>query len=76
MSESRRKAAVIEFDSETFDPDIARYETMTDEEVNAELAKCGIDPGPTIQAVTALVESRVAEWKRSRPSVASNRRAR
>jgi len=40
---------------------VMRYARMSDEEVDAELARYRINPQPTIDAVTALVEARLAE---------------
>ena len=61
---TKRKAAVVELE----DPEIARYEQMSDAQVEKELAKFGIDPRPTIKAVTELVTNRVAEWRKRQRS--------
>ena len=45
------------------DPVIARYESMSAEEVADELRQFGISPQPTIDAVTALGEAKLAEWR-------------
>lgn len=42
---------------------IARYESMSREEIDAELERCGIDPAPTVAAVNALVAAKLAELK-------------
>ena len=47
------------------DMDIARYESMTSAELDAELSRYGIDPLPTIEAVTALVRQRLEGWRRT-----------
>jgi hypothetical protein len=51
---------------EDLDAEIRRYETMPIEEVNAELARLGIDPQPTIDAVKKLVEAKLKEWDKPR----------
>jgi beta-lactam-binding protein with PASTA domain len=42
------------------DMEVALYETMPIEQVKAELKQAGIDSGPTIAAVTRLIESTLA----------------
>ncbi|HWS73015.1 MAG TPA: hypothetical protein VN605_12925 [Thermoanaerobaculia bacterium] len=49
-------------DLDEIDSEVALYEHMSAEEVAAELQEHGIDPRPTIDAVTRLVRSSVAEW--------------
>lgn len=48
------------------DPDLAReiahYEQMPPEEVQRQLHRLGIDPKPTIEAVTRLVRKKLEEW--------------
>jgi hypothetical protein len=48
------------------DPDLAReiahYEHMSPEEVQRQLDRLGIDPKPTIEAVTRLVREKLEEW--------------
>lgn len=41
--------------------DRQRYENMTAAEIDAELQRFGIDPGPTIEAVTKLVRAKLEE---------------
>lgn len=43
---------------------VMRYVRMSDAEVDAELARYGINPQPTVDAVTALVKARLAERDR------------
>lgn len=40
---------------------IRRYENMSADEINAELRTYGIDPQPTIKAVTTLVRKKLEE---------------
>jgi hypothetical protein len=49
--------------SYTSDPEIERYERMSHEEVQKQLERLGIDPQPTIDAVTKLVREKIAEWE-------------
>jgi hypothetical protein len=47
-----------------FDEEIARFESMSVEEMDAQLRKYGIDPQRTIDEVTRLVQSRHRRWQR------------
>jgi hypothetical protein len=50
--------------SYTSDPEIERYERMSPEEVQRQLERLGIDPQPTIDAVTKLVREKLEEWEK------------
>lgn len=43
--------------------DIARFESMSSAEIDAQLAKYGIDPAQTIASVTAIVRAKLAEYR-------------
>lgn len=47
------------------DEEIEHYASMSDEQIDAELAGLGMDVQPTIDAVTKLVQAKLAEWKRA-----------
>lgn len=53
--------------SDKLDDVIRAYELMSPAEVEFELAKMGIDPRPTIEAVTALVTRKIGSWKAGPP---------
>ena len=55
-------AAKTSHDDE-LDAEISRFDTMTEAEVDAELARLGIDPQPTIEHVKALIRQRLAAWR-------------
>jgi hypothetical protein len=42
---------------------IRHYEAMSATDIEAELLLAGIDPRPTIDAVTELVNQRLEEWR-------------
>jgi hypothetical protein len=48
---------------EEVDAEIDYYESLTLEQIDAELRRCGIDPGPTIEAVTRLVQEAEGKWR-------------
>lgn len=52
---------------------ISHYESMSREDILAELQKKGIDPAPTIAAVTALVRAKLAEWQGPAPAMKKRR---
>jgi hypothetical protein len=43
---------------------IKHYEDMSAADIAAELASKGLDPRPTIEAVTRLVHGKLDEWRR------------
>jgi hypothetical protein len=43
--------------------DIARFESMSSAEIDAQLAKYGIDPAQTIAVVTEIVRAKLAEYR-------------
>lgn len=43
---------------------IKHYEDMSAADIEAELASKGLDPRPTIEAVTRLVQGKLDEWRR------------
>jgi hypothetical protein len=47
--------------------DINRFEQMTEEEVDHELARMGVDPAPTVAYVLSLVKAKMAAWSRPGP---------
>jgi len=67
----KRKPAVVELDQDIPDSVIQHYAEMSDAQVDELLAKYHIDPQKTIEAVTRLVESRAATWKK--PANSRNR---
>jgi len=46
---------------EDMDPEVARYENMPMSQVKRELREHGIDPAPTVAAVTRLIESSLTD---------------
>jgi len=42
---------------------VKRYESMSSEEIDAELKQYGIDPAPTITAVNGIVSAKLAELR-------------
>ena len=52
------------FSDRQLDAEIKYYEWMSDEEIDAELHRLGIDPEPTIKAVAKLVQAKLNEWQR------------
>lgn len=56
---------------ESLDDQIARYQAMSAEEVDHELRKAGIDPAPTIEAVTKLLRAKLAESAQERAAAAA-----
>jgi hypothetical protein len=47
------------------DADIEYYASLTDEQIDEELAQLSVDPRPTIDAVNKLVKVKIAEWDRA-----------
>lgn len=45
---------------------IKHYEDMSAADIEAELRGAGVDPRPTIDAVTKLVNERLEEWRSRR----------
>jgi hypothetical protein len=44
---------------------ITKYQSMTGEEIDAELQRQGIDPQPTVTAVIGLVQAKLAELRQA-----------
>lgn len=51
--------------NDEIDDEIEYYASMSDEQIDAELAGLGVDVQPTIDVVTKLVQAKLAEWKRA-----------
>lgn len=56
-----KKPAAFVSDAER-DAEIARFESMSSDEVDAELLRLEINPDPTIEAVKRLVQEKLAQW--------------
>lgn len=48
----------------TLAEEVADIERLSDEEINAELARHSIDPEPGIKKVKAMVQDKLTEWRR------------
>lgn len=49
--------------SDDLDRDIAFYESMSEEEIDKELARHGVDAEETVNAVLDLVHEKLEEWR-------------
>ena len=54
-------------DDEELERDIARFEQMSEQEVDEELARMKVDAAPTVSHVLAIVKAKMTEWNRLRP---------
>jgi hypothetical protein len=49
--------------SDDLDRDIAQFESMSEEEIDKQLALYGVDAEETVQAVLDLVHAKLEEWR-------------
>ena len=73
MGELRKKPAPRDSRQEDAKSVIAKYESMSREAIDAELRAKGIDAGPTVAAVTAMVHAKLAEWQSVAPAMKKRR---
>jgi hypothetical protein len=55
-----------DLDDEELERDIARFERMSEQEVDDELARMKVDAAPTVSHVLAIVKTKMTEWNRLR----------
>jgi hypothetical protein len=61
MTVKKKPSGFVPFDD--LDRDIAFYESMSEEEINQELARQGVDADETVNAVLDLVHAKLEEWR-------------